>query len=59
MDAMIAETDWNRGPGPGKSYLEDDARHDWSRTTGETAAQNLVTVARALSVGSFRAPVSE
>jgi multimeric flavodoxin WrbA len=54
-----AWTYWNRGPGPGKSYLEDDARHDWSRTTGETAAQNLVTVARALATTPFQVPVSE
>lgn len=53
-----AWTYWNRGPGPGKSYLEDDARHDWSRTTGETAAQNLVTVARALATTPFKVPVS-
>jgi multimeric flavodoxin WrbA len=54
-----AWTYWNRGPGPSKSYLEDDTRHDWSRTTGETAAQNLVTVAKALAVTPFRVPVSE
>jgi multimeric flavodoxin WrbA len=54
-----AWTYWNRGPGPSKSYLEDDSRHDWSRTTGETAAQNLVTVAKALAVTPFRVPVSE
>jgi multimeric flavodoxin WrbA len=51
-----AWTYWNRGPGPGKSYLEDDARHDWSRTTGETAAQNLVTVAKALAITPFQVP---
>jgi multimeric flavodoxin WrbA len=54
-----AWTYWNRGPGPGKSYLEADAKHDWSRTTGETAAQNLVTVAKALAATPFRVPVSE
>jgi multimeric flavodoxin WrbA len=54
-----AWTYWNRGPGPGKSYLEDDAGHDWSRTTGETAAQNLVTVAKALAATPFQVPVSE
>jgi multimeric flavodoxin WrbA len=54
-----AWTYWNRGPGPGKSYLEDDTRHDWSRTTGETAAQNLVTVAKALAATPFQVPVSE
>ncbi len=54
-----AWTYWNRGPGPGKSYLEDDAGHDWSRTTGETAAQNLVAVAKALAATPFPVPVSD
>jgi multimeric flavodoxin WrbA len=54
-----AWTYWNRGPGPSKSYLEDDFRHDWSRTTGETAAQNLVTVAKALATTLFKVPISE
>jgi multimeric flavodoxin WrbA len=54
-----AWTYWNRGPGPGKSYLEDDAGHDWSRTTGETAAQNLVAVARALAAERLPVPISE
>ncbi len=53
-----AWTYWNRGPGPGKSYLEEGAGHDWSRTTGETAAQNLVTVAKALTAEPLRVPVS-
>jgi multimeric flavodoxin WrbA len=53
-----AWTYWNRGPGPGKSYLEDEAGHDWSRTTGETAAQNLVAVAKALATTAFPVPVS-
>jgi multimeric flavodoxin WrbA len=53
-----AWTYWNRGPGPGKSYLEDDSGHEWSKTTGETAAQNLVAVAKALAAGSLPVPVS-
>jgi multimeric flavodoxin WrbA len=53
-----AWTYWNRGPGPGKSYLEDDSGHEWSKTTGETAAQNLVAVAKALAAGSLPAPIS-
>jgi len=44
-----AWTYWNMGPGPGPSYLDSDHKHDWSRTTGETAAANLVAVARALA----------
>jgi multimeric flavodoxin WrbA len=44
-----AWTYWNKGPGPGPSYLETDEGHEWSETTGKTAAQNLVAVARALA----------
>lgn len=43
-----AWTYWNKGPGPGESYLETDYRHDWSQKTGEAAASNLVAVALAL-----------
>ena len=50
-----AWTYWNKGPGPGPSYLETDEGHEWSETTRRTAAQNLVAVARAL--GSHRMPV--
>jgi multimeric flavodoxin WrbA len=53
-----AWTYWNRGPGPGKSYLEDDSGHEWSKTTGETAAQNLVAVAKALAAGPLPVPIS-
>jgi multimeric flavodoxin WrbA len=53
-----AWTYWNRGPGPGKSYLEDDSGHEWSKTTGETAAQNLVAAAKALAPASLPVPVS-
>lgn len=53
-----AWTYWNRGPGPGKSYLEDDSGHEWSKTTGETAAQNLVTVAKALAATPLPVPIS-
>jgi multimeric flavodoxin WrbA len=53
-----AWTYWNRGSGPGKSYLEDDSGHEWSKTTGETAAQNLVAAARALAVEPLPMPVS-
>ena len=44
-----AWTYWNRGPGPGDSYLESDAGKDWSHSTGKAAAANLVAVARALA----------
>jgi len=41
-------TYWNKGPGPGPSYLDTDEGHEWSRSTGELAAANLLAVARAL-----------
>jgi multimeric flavodoxin WrbA len=41
-------TYWNRGPGPGDSYLDTDEGKDWSESTGRAAAANLVAVARAL-----------
>ena len=55
-----AWTYWNKGPGPGDSYLEsdDDEGKQWSRTTGETAAQNLVAVARALAAQPVPPPPS-
>jgi multimeric flavodoxin WrbA len=53
-----AWTYWNRGPGPGKSYLEDDSGHEWSKTTGETAAQNLVATAKALAAQPLPVPIS-
>ena len=43
-----AWTYWNRGPGPGDSYLESSEGKDWSHSTGQAAAANLVAVARAL-----------
>jgi multimeric flavodoxin WrbA len=53
-----AWTYWNKGPGPGPSFLETDEGHDWSRTTGEAAAQNLFAVASALSGKPMQAPPS-
>jgi hypothetical protein len=44
-----AWTYWNKGPGPGDPYLASDEGKEWSKTTGETAAQNLVAVAQALA----------
>jgi len=52
----IAWTYWNMGPGPGPSYLESDYKHDWSKSTGEAAAANLVAVARALAANPVPAP---
>ena len=55
-----AWTYWNKGPGPGDSYLEtdDDEGKEWSKTTGETAAQNLVAVATALAAQPVPPPPS-
>jgi multimeric flavodoxin WrbA len=53
-----AWTYWNRGPGPGKSYLEEDAGHDWSDTTGRAAASNLAAAARALKARPIPPPPS-
>jgi multimeric flavodoxin WrbA len=51
-----AWTYWNKGPGPGPSYTETDEGHDWSASTGEAAAGNLVAVARALQATPVPAP---
>jgi multimeric flavodoxin WrbA len=53
-----AWTYWNKGPGPGETYLETEEGHDWSRTTGLAAAQNLVSAARALQAQPIPAPPS-
>jgi multimeric flavodoxin WrbA len=53
-----AWTYWNRGPGPGKSYLEDEAGREWSHTTGRAAASNLVAAARALRANPIPPPPS-
>jgi multimeric flavodoxin WrbA len=53
-----AWTYWNKGPGPGDEYLEadDEDGKEWSHSTGRTAAQNLVAVARALDANPMSAP---
>lgn len=51
-------TYWNRGPGPGPSYLDTQEKHDWSAATGRAAAANLVAVARALSKRPIPPPPS-
>lgn len=53
-----AWTYWNRGPGPGDSYLDSDEGKDWSRSTGRAAAQNLAAVARALAEQPIPPPPS-
>jgi multimeric flavodoxin WrbA len=51
-----AWTYWNKGPGPGPSYLEDEEGRDWSHSTGRAAASNLVAVAQALAERPMSAP---
>jgi multimeric flavodoxin WrbA len=53
-----AWTYWNRGPGPGDDYLDTEEGHDWSRSTGEAAAFNLIDVARALQAHPISPPPS-
>jgi len=53
-----AWTYWNKGPGPGDEvWLTTDER-EWSITTGRTAANNLLAVARALQAWPMPAPAS-
>ena len=49
-------TYWNRGPGPGEEEWLTTQERDWSTSTGKTAAQNLLAVARALGQSPIPAP---
>jgi multimeric flavodoxin WrbA len=51
-----AWTYWNKGPGPGDTYLENEEGHDWSHSTGVAAASNLVAAASALAENPIPAP---
>jgi multimeric flavodoxin WrbA len=53
-----AWTYWNKGPGPGKDYLEMTEGHPWSESTGRAAASNLLAAARALEANPIPAPPS-
>lgn len=43
-----AYTFWNKGPGPGESYLQSEEGHKWAIETGKLTAKNLFFLARAL-----------
>jgi len=49
-------TYWNKGPGPGDEEWLTTSDRDWSISTGRTAAQNLVAVARALHASPVPPP---
>ncbi len=49
-------TYWNIGPGGGQNYTETEQGHDWSESTGKTAAANLYAVAEALRANPIPAP---
>src|SRR5215207_1502794 len=49
-------TYWNKGPGPGEEEYLSSAEKDWTHSTGDAAAQNLVAVARALRANSIPKP---
>ncbi|MFD0691100.1 flavodoxin family protein [Actinomadura fibrosa] len=53
-----AWTYWNRGPGPGPSYLDAEEGRDWSASTGRAMASNLVAVASALAANPIPKPPS-
>jgi multimeric flavodoxin WrbA len=53
-----AWTYWNKGPGPGPTYLETDEGHDWSARTARTAAGNLIAVAEALAAHPLPKPAT-
>ena len=51
-----AWTYWNKGPGPGEETWLTTSEREWSTTTGQTAASNLLAVARALIAHPLPAP---
>jgi multimeric flavodoxin WrbA len=53
-----AWTYWNKGPGPGPTYIETDEGHEWSAKCAKTAAGNLVATAQALAAHPFPTPAS-
>ena len=53
-----AWTYWNKGPGPGPTYLETDEGHEWSAKTARTAAANLIAAAEALAAHPLPKPAN-
>ena len=53
-----AWTYWNKGPGPGDEEYLSSEETEWSNTTGQTAAQNLLATAKALRAAPLPAPLS-
>jgi multimeric flavodoxin WrbA len=53
-----AWTYWNKGPGPGPSYLEASAGREWSHSTGRAMASNLAAAGRALAAKPIPTPPS-
>ncbi len=53
-----AWTYWNKGPGPGDEEYLTSEETEWSNTTGKSAANMLLTVARALEAVEMPLPVS-
>lgn len=51
-------TYWNMGPGPGPEYGDTDHGMEWSHSTAEAMAQNLMAVATALQANPIPAPPS-
>ena len=49
-------TYWNKGPGPGEEEYLSSAEKEWTHSTGDAAAHNLVAVARALQANPIPKP---
>ncbi len=51
-----AWTYWNKGPGPGEEEYTSSDETDWTHSTADAAAHNLVAVARALAANPITKP---
>jgi hypothetical protein len=52
-------TYWNKGPGPGDEEWLTTEDREWSTTTGQAMASNLLATARALAASPIPAPPSD